>query len=180
MPDKPLWAHRLPEAIHTLEQLPLPWVDREIVQDILKVGRRRAQQILSPLGSQRRGCTTVVERAALIRRLQHLAAGETAYYERKRRERLWERVDEERRRWMEAPPAFVQAEPEMLRSVYKDDFAGLPAGVELSPGRIHITFSNPNEALQKLLALAMAIGQNQAAFEERVQTSPPESHPFPV
>ena len=170
MPTNPLWAHRLPEAIRTLELLPVPWVDRATVEDLLGVRRRRAQKILSPLATQRRGCSTVVERTALIRHLERLASGETIYYEQKRRERVWAELDKERRRWMETPPAFVHPEPEMLRAVYKDDFEGLPTGVELAPGRIEITFDHPNEALEKLLALAMAIGQNQATFEDRVRT----------
>ena len=180
MPDKPLWIHRLPAAIQALEQLPLPWVDRSTLEDLLQVRRRRAQEILSPLASQRRGCSTVVERTALIHHLQRLASGETLYYEHKRRERVWKQLEQERRRWIETPPAFVHPKPEVLRAVYKDDFEGLPSGVELAPGRIEITFDQPNEALEKLLALAMAIGQNQVAFEERVRTRAPESQSFPV
>jgi hypothetical protein len=154
-------------------------VDRDTLQDLLQIRRRRAQQILSPLASQRRGRGAVVERTALIRHLETLASGETAYYEQKRRERLWERVEQERRRWLETPPAFVHPEPALLRSVYKDDFDGLPSGVDLTPGRIQITFEHPNEALEKLLALALAIGQNQPAFEQRVRKAEPKPQPLP-
>jgi len=48
------------------------------------------------------------------------------------------------------------------------DFDGLPEGVELGPGCITVRFSQPQEALQKLMALAMAISQNPQAFDERV------------
>jgi hypothetical protein len=48
------------------------------------------------------------------------------------------------------------------------DFEGLPEGVELSPGSILVRFSDPDDALRKLMALAMAISQNRPAFEERV------------
>jgi hypothetical protein len=44
----------------------------------------------------------------------------------------------------------------------------LREGVELSPGSIRVRFSEPNGALRKLMALAMAISQNRQAFEERV------------
>ena len=40
--------------------------------------------------------------------------------------------------------------------------------LELAPGSIRLRFSTPEEALQKLAALAMAIGRNRAGFEERV------------
>ena len=180
MPDKPLWVHRLPTALQSLAQLPVPWVDRATVEDLLHVRRRRAQKILAPLATHRRGCNMVVERTALIRHLEQLASGETVYYEQKRRQRVWTELEKERQRWLETPPAFVHPEPETLRAVYKDDFEGLPAGVELAPGRIQITFEHPNEALEKLLALAMAIGQNPAAFEEHVGTQHLSTQPFPV
>lgn len=160
-------SHKITTA---LEQRQVAWVDRVTLQDLLGVRRRRAQKILAPLGSQRHGCSSIVERTALIDHLKRLASGETVYYEKKRRERVWQEVQKERQRWMETPPAFVHPKPAVLRAVYKDDFEGLPSGVELSPGCIRITFQRPEEALEKLLALAMAIGQNQAGFEERVGT----------
>jgi len=55
-----------------------------------------------------------------------------------------------------------------VRRIERHDFAGLPEGVELAPGSITVRFRDPDEALRKLLALAMAIGQNRLAFEERV------------
>jgi hypothetical protein len=180
LPEKPLWVHRLPEVLKALERLPVPWVDRATVEDLLHVRRRQAQKILAPLATQRCGCSTVVERSVLVRHLERLASGETAYYEQKRRERVWAELEQERRRWLETPPAFVHPKPEMLQAVYKEDFEGLPAGVDLGPGRIEITFEHPTEALEKLLALAMAIGQNQSAFEDRVGRQQREALPFPV
>ncbi len=63
----------------------------------------------------------------------------------------------------------------MLQAVYKKDFEGLPEGVELAPGRITVTFETAAEALQKLLTLAMAVGQNRKNFEERVDLPDPKS-----
>lgn len=168
MPDQPRWLNRLPEAISALEKAPLPWVDRKTVEELLGIRRRRAQQILAPLATQRSGHTVIVERTVLIQHLRSLASGESFFYEQRRRQRLWEQVQHERERWTQTPPAFVEAPAELLRSVYKKDFDGLPSGVELSPGQITITFKTPDEALQKLLALAMAIGQNRAAFDRLV------------
>jgi hypothetical protein len=172
MPDKPRWLDRLPQAIAFLEASPLPWVDRATVEGLLGVRRRRAQQILAPLASQRNGHTGIVERDALVHHLRRIAAGETALYEHNRRRRLWDQVERERRRWTETPPVFVEPPPEVLRSVYRDDFEGLPSGVDLSPGRITITFDHSDQALEKLLALAMAIGRNRPAFDERVGEPP--------
>ncbi|MDQ2950325.1 MAG: hypothetical protein M3Y27_31035 [Acidobacteriota bacterium] len=180
MPDKPLWLNRLPQAIEILENSSLPWVDRPTLEDLLGVRRRRAQQILFPLVTRPNGHTAIVDRTALLQHLRRIAAGETALYEQKRRQRLWREVEQDRQRWTETPPAFVEASPEMLQAVYKKDFDGLPEGVELSSGRIRITFDTPGQALEKLLALALAIGQNREAFDELVQTATSAQQPFAV
>jgi hypothetical protein len=41
----------------------------------------------------------------------------------------------------------------------------LPPGIQLSPGRITVEFQRPQEALERLLALAMAIGNDLDQFE---------------
>ena len=169
MPDKPLWLDRLPQAIATLEGSSLPWVDRRTIEDLLGVRRRRAQQILAPLASQSTGHTTIVEKSALIGHLRRMAAGEVTFYEKRRRQRLWQQLQEEHERWAENPPVFVEASPEILQAVYQRDFEGLPPGIELVPGRITVTFETAEEALQKLLALAMAVGQNRERFNKRVE-----------
>jgi hypothetical protein len=169
MPDKPRWLDRLPHAIQSLENSPLPWVDRSTIEDLLGVRRRRAQQILSPFAGQPIGHTTIVEKGALIQHLRRMAAGEITLYEKRRQQRLWQEVEQERKRWTETPPVFVEASPEMLQAVHQKDFEGLPPGIELAPGRISVTFETAEEALQKLLALAMAIGQNRTAFDERIE-----------
>ena len=52
------------------------------------------------------------------------------------------------------------------------DFDGLPPGVDLAPGSITVRFADPDEALQKLMMLAMAISRNRLAFDERVGHGP--------
>jgi hypothetical protein len=47
----------------------------------------------------------------------------------------------------------------------KQEFADLPEGVSLTPGHLHIEFDTPTEALEKLLALAMAIRNEELLFE---------------
>jgi hypothetical protein len=173
MPDKPRWLDRLPQAVQSLEGSPLPWVDRSTIEDLLGVRRRRAQQILAPLAAQPSGHTTIVEKSVLIQHLRRMAAGEITFYEKRRRQRLWQEIEQDRQRWAETPPVFVEAPPEMLQAVYRKDFEGLPEGVELAPGRITVTFETAEEALQKLLALALAIGQNRKTFEERVEFPDP-------
>src|ERR1039457_3841297 len=98
MPDKPLWLDRLPEALRQLENGTEPWIDRPALESLLGVGRRRAQQLLAPLGTRRVGTSVVSQRADLIAYLKRIAAGE-AYYERRRCKGLWEQLAQARSEW---------------------------------------------------------------------------------
>ncbi len=168
MPDKPLWLDRLPEALRQLEATPEPWIDRPALESLLGIGRRRAQQLLAPVSKRRVGTSVVAHRADLIAHLKRIAAGEEAYYERQRRKQLWGHLAEARLEWSRQPPVLVEVSQSQIRQVELHDFDGLPDGVELAPGSITVRFQAPDEALQKLMALAMAISQNQQAFEDRV------------
>ena len=55
MPAKPAWFSRINEVILDLESLPLPFVDRATLQSLLRVGPRRAQQIMAPCISDHLG-----------------------------------------------------------------------------------------------------------------------------
>jgi hypothetical protein len=168
MPDKPLWIEHLPQVIVALEQRAEAWVDRATLKSLLGVGRRRAQQLLAQLPTQRLGSSSLAGRAEVIAHLKKLAAGEEAHYERRRQQQLWGRLDKTRRLWAEQPPVLVEVPQAQVRQIELHDFEGLPEGVELAPGCITVRFRDPDEALRKLMALAMAVGQNRSAFEERV------------
>jgi len=144
-----------------LGNLPWPWVDRETLQSLLRVGPRRAQQILRPCVIRQIGANGVASREELIAHLKRLAAGDEAYYERRRRKRLAQVLEGLRQAALAQPKVLVEA-PTTVRS---QEFANLPDGVSVSPGAISITFSSPSEALQRLLALSMAIGNDFNEFE---------------
>jgi hypothetical protein len=159
MPDRPLWCGFLDEIIERLRALPDPWIDRSILQYYLGVGARRAQQILAPCVTRQLGANGLADRETVIVHLQRLAHGESAHFEQQRRRRLAAQLDalhEERRKtvMVAAPTAVINQE-----------FADLPEGVSIMPGRIVITFGGVTEALQKLLALAMAIRNDELLFE---------------
>jgi hypothetical protein len=168
MPDKPLWLDRIPQAIASLESLPDPWVDRPLLESLLGIGRRRAQQLLAPVASRRVGTSLLVRREDLAAHLSRLAAGQTAYYEQRRQRRFWSQIARAREQWVQQPPVLVEVRETDRRRIEALDFEGLPEGVELGPGTIVVRFSEPDEALQKLMALAMAISQNRQAFDRQV------------
>jgi hypothetical protein len=85
-------------------------VDRDTIEELLGVRRRRAQQILSPFSdpAQRthRDCGP---HGAASASAGAWRAGEAAFYEQRRRQRLWREVQQERASWTETLPAFVEA-----------------------------------------------------------------------
>lgn len=165
MPDKPFWFDRLEEVIAQLEQLPRPFVDRALIESLLGVGRRRAQQILQPLVCQTIGKSGLAAKEDVIAHLRHLAAGDAAYFEKQRRQRLHAILDQLHARAKQQPRVLVEA-PAV---VVNQELDSLPPGVLLFPGRIQIDgFHTSDEAKQKLLALIFAIGNDPDGFDIRV------------
>lgn len=167
MPAKPVWYSKIDQVIAALEAYPRPFVDRATLEFLLGVGRRRAQQIMAPCITERVGSNGLADRDQLISRLRLLAHGADRYYEMGRRRKVAQVLNQMRRAWMEQPQVLVEAP----FSVVNQEFETLPPGIELQPGRITIHFEHPREALEKLLALAMAVGNDFALFE-RLTTGP--------
>jgi hypothetical protein len=159
MPDKPTWSGQLDQIAQHLRDLPDPWVDRSVIQSLLGVGPRRAQQILAPCVVRQVGVNGLADREAVIAHLRRLVAGEQAHYEQRRRDRLAGQLnalyEERRKSVLVAAPA----------AVVNQEFEDLPEGISVIPGQISLRFSSPTEALQKLLALAMAIRNDAMRFE---------------
>jgi hypothetical protein len=170
VPAKPAWYRNLPYIIEEMRRLPRPYVDRATVEFLLGVSRRRAQQIMAPCITERVGASGLADRDALIRRLEQIAAGEEAFYEVQRRRKVAGLIDALRRERVERPPLLVEAPT----AVVNQDFDDLPPGVRLESGRITVEFEKPQQALEKLLALAMAISNDFDRFE-RVVARPDES-----
>src|SRR5688572_4558741 len=150
MPDKPTWYGHLGEAIDQLRALPYPWVDRPTLERVLRVRRRRAQQILQPCVRHQLGTNGVADREELIAHLRHLAAGDPAQYERQRRQRFALTMEQLNTAWTEQPKTLLEAPT----AVVNQELTDLPRGVTLRPGEITVRFSTPVEALEKLLAIA--------------------------
>jgi hypothetical protein len=160
VPDKPYWCGHLNEIIRDLRSLPDPWIDRACLQQLLGVGLRRAQQILAPCVGRQVGVNGLADREVVIAHLGRLAAGDTACYERQRRQKLAERIAA---LLQERSNALMVAAP---TAIVNQELAGLPEGISIEPGCLTVRFATARQALEKLLALAMAIRNDPALFEE--------------
>lgn len=162
MPAKPSWYRDLDVIVQQLEALPRPFVDRATVEALLGVGRRRAQQVMAPCITHHVGANGLVDREAMIAHLRRLARTDEASYECTRRRKVAELLEELRKDRLEHPQVLVEAPTQVVNQEIED----LPPGVRIEPGRILVEFSEPRQALEKLLALAMAIGNNYDRFEQ--------------
>ena len=161
MPAKPAWYSKLDEIIGRLRSLPRPFVERATVEFLLGVGPRRAQQIMAPCITDRVGTSGLADRDKLIGHLERLARAEDAYYEVRRRRKLAALLDRMRQERLERPQLLVEAPVRVVDQALED----LPAGVVLERGRITVEFEHPQQALEKLLALAMAVSNDFDRFE---------------
>lgn len=160
MPAKPAWYSKIDDVIRQLEASPRSFVDRATLEFLLGVGRRRAQQILAPCITDHVGANGLAAREDLIARLRQLGRGEDRYYELRRRRKVAEVLDRLRQERLDRPSLLVEAPV----SVMNQEMADLP-GVRLEPGRVTVEFEEPRQALEKLLALAMAISNDLDRFE---------------
>ena len=166
MPAKPSWYSKAPYIIQELRKRPAPYVDSGTIQLLLGISRRRAQQILEPCVVDRVGTSGLADRNTLIAHLERLVEGDDGVYEIQRRRKVAEVIDHLRQERLANPHLLVAAPTAVLNQ----EFGNLPIGVELAPGRIVVEFGNPQEGLEKLLALAMAISRDFDEFERCVRS----------
>jgi hypothetical protein len=161
VPAKPAWFSRLDRIIEELEALPRPFVDRATVEFLFGVGRRRAQQIMAPCISDRVGTNGLAAKDLFIAYLRRVAGGDQGYYEMERRRKVAQIIGGLRKERIECPRLMIEAP----REIVNQEFDDLPTGVRLDPGRITVEFGEPQEALAKLLSLAMAISNDFDRFD---------------
>ena len=164
VPAKPVWYSKIGDVIRELQSLSRPFVDRATVEFLLGVGRRRAQQIMAPCITDRIGANGLADRDAFIAHLRLLAEGDDGFYEQRRRRKVGEILSQLQKERLERPQLLVEAPVQVLLQ----EFDNLPAGVRLEPGCITVTFDRPQQALEKLLALAMAISNDFDRFERLI------------
>jgi hypothetical protein len=171
VPAKPRWFSQLNQVVAELELSPRTFVDRATVEQLLHVGCRRAQQIIAPCVTDRVGSNGLADKATLVTHLRSLAASEDSTYETRRQRRVANFVQQQRAERLRHPNVLVEAPTEVINQAW----INLPSGIELGPGVITTRFSTPQQGLESLLALAMAIGNDFETFKERVSLKHPVS-----
>lgn len=162
MPAQPTWFHRLDEILSELRGMEASHLDRLAVQNLFQVRERRARQIMAGLPGLQFGNAFGVERAALIQRLENLAAGDRFQWEVSRRKRLAADLENTRRN--------LAARQVRIEVPAQDaGVPGLAAGIELRAGELRIEFSNSEDLAAKLFQLSQAMANDWAAFEKAIR-----------
>jgi hypothetical protein len=168
VPAKPSWYSKVDYITAELRSSTRPLIDRATIEFLFGVGRRRAQQIMAPCITDRVGTNGLADRDALIARVRRLAEGDDGHYEIERRRKVANLLDRLRTERIHQPQLLVEAPVHVVNQEFED----LPAGVRLERGRICVDFDTPQQGLEKLLALAMAISNDFERFER--MTNPVE------
>jgi hypothetical protein len=167
MPDQPSWIDRVPEILEVLESPNAPaLLDRPAVEALFRLRRRQAIQLLGRLGGYKVGKTFLVPREAAIRFLRDPRRWSAAALERGRFERVRVALGEARQE-LDQRRISIPARQETFRL----EFSGLPAGIQFETGKLTVLFDNPAELLERLFALAQALGNDYDTFERSWTTA---------
>jgi len=166
VPAQPAWFHRLDTILRTLGALESDFLDRRAVERLFGVRPRRAQQLMAELAEPIPvGQAVAVRRQDLAASLEALAAGEAVARARRRRTRIRDEVDKAE---AEASLRLVRVAPAAAGARLED----LPAGIDLRPGRLLITFDSLDDLWWKLEELVSAAGRHRRDFIERAVPRP--------
>lgn len=161
MPRKSAWLHRLEEILEVLPSVPHQVLGRAEIEKLFVVSSRQAIRILHRLGAHPSGGAWVIGRKELEEKLAALLEDDQVVFERERRQRLTEKLQQEARirrtRQVEIPAAPYQG-IEML-----------PPEVRFTrDGQLTVEFNTPVELLQRLLLLAQAASEDWDEFSALV------------
>lgn len=170
MPARPAYFHRINEAIAALERLPASWVDRRTVQETLGVSKTVAWRIMRRCGAvEGPGNTLVCGRAELIRALQDLERSPECDREIRRRGRVERRLAD----LLAAARSrnVVVASDKRGLELVGSRFTKLPAGVNLTPGRLTLDFAGTGDFLAKVGAVVFALQNDYDTIREFIESA---------
>ena len=158
MPDQPSWIKRLPEILEKLKAPDAPpFLDRAAVEGLFRLRRRRAIDLLGLVGGYKLGKTYLAPREAMVRFLEAPRRRSAAAQECERFEQVQLALGEARHE--------LAQHRILVPDVSGVEFAGLPDGIRFEPGQLILSFQQPAELIEKLIALAQALTNDYETFE---------------
>lgn len=160
---QPAYFHRLTEALEVFRQLPSDWIDRRTLQDTLGVSKTVAWRILRQCGAtDGPGGSLVCRRPELIQALELLQQTGAYQHEIRRRDRVEAHLSD---LLTTARSRHIQVSTQDHGiELLSTRFGHLPAGIDLTPGRLTIEFAGIEEFLQKIGAMVFALQNDYEAI----------------
>jgi hypothetical protein len=170
MPSVPLYVHRLASGLAALEALSTDWIDRRALEEALGVGKWTAWRIMRRCGaSEGPGNTLVCQRQDLVARLRRLLEDGRFAPEIRRRERV--------ERYLDGIASYAMGKHKEIarnrsaEALVSTRFANLPAGVELTPTELRISFTGTREFLERFGAVVFALQNDFEKIEALLSSS---------
>lgn len=156
MPSRPSYFHRVSAAVTELKAGRTPWVDRRMIEELLGISKAGAWRVMRRCGAQEGpGGALVCPREELIAALETLEASGEWRQENRRRERI--------ETYLAQMAEFARSRKTRIVSggkasaMVSSRFGKLPAGVELTPRRLTVEFSSPQEFLERIGSVIFAL-----------------------
>ena len=168
MPPQPSWITRIPEILADLRQLDAPVADRHICELLFGVRRRRAIELMQRFGGYRSGNSILLDRCELIASLERVHGSPEVTWERRRKQRLGQQLDELHR---------SRAAKAITLPVSRDALAPnpeLPQGVSIGAGRLCVDFRTAEELFARMYELAQFALVDFENFRRRVESAATE------
>lgn len=136
------------------------------VAELLGVTPRQARRILALAGATIQGKLAVISQGDLCLYLEHVGGSELAAAEKIRRKQFARKLHGMRRDRVECgAPILVEIQEKEARAIRRIGYGALPEGVDLEPDTLTIQFTSPEDLIQKLGMLALAL-QGDAGFQQ--------------
>jgi len=164
---RPIWFQKLPEIIANIDALERrQQFDRESIALLFDLQTSAAVKLMDELGAEKIGGSYWISRKNLLMRLHRMAKTKSykiaVAQETERRRKLSDTIrqakDEQKLRKVQIPIAPA--------SRWKN-FQELD-GTTMEPGRITVTFKDPEEALVRLMEIGYAVADDYEGFERLV------------
>jgi hypothetical protein len=131
---------------------------------LFRIRRRRAITLMQEFGAYQAGRTLLIERTAMIDKLEALQQGQEFERERKRKQKLSDGLDElHRHRTAVRIPVLA---PELRKQLPE-----LPAGVHVHDRELTIEYTNVEQLLQRLYELSLTAAADFDAFVTAVDSA---------